>query len=311
MMPRRLVAALAALAAGVAGLGVATLQATPAASIPRLQIGDAHAEFAPSLRGDEPIFILILGSDARPGTPLEGGLCDSIHVLGINPEAKRATLVGIPRDSYVPLSTGGSGKINVALAQGGSEGMIATVEDLTGVTLDYYVLTGFDGFKTIVDALGGFKIEAPYSFEGHEGTSFEEGRQTLTGSEALEYSRTRKSLSQGDFDRSMNQGRVLLGAFAQFRAEFRTDPTALFRWIAIGSRNVVTDVPLNELLTLAFTSSEIGPKRVTNLVAVGSIGTAGGASVVNLPSPNPVFQDVADDGFILPKDVPAANAPSG
>jgi LCP family protein required for cell wall assembly len=311
MRRRRLVAALASLAAGVAGLGVATIQATPAASVPLLQIGKAHAEFGPSLRGDKPIFILILGSDSRPGTPMERGLCDSIHILGINPKAKRATLVGIPRDSYVPLSTGGTNKINVALAQGGAKAMVATVENLTGIRFDYYMITGFDGMKRIFNALGGVKIDVPYSFEGHEGSSFSEGKHTLTGAQALEFSRTRKTLSHGDFDRSMNQGRVLLAALAQFKVEFRKDPAALFKWIAVGSRNVATDVPLSELLTLAFTSSEFGPKRVTNLVAVGSIGTAGGASIVNLPSPNPVFQDVAADGYVLPKDIPAENAPAG
>lgn len=310
-MRRTMVAVLASLASGVAGLGVATLQATPAASVPLLQIGKAHAEFAPTLQGDRPIFILILGSDSRPGTPLERGLCDSIHVLGINPKAKRATLVGIPRDSYVPIATGGTNKINIALTQGGPQAMIDTVEDLTGVRLDYYMITGFEGMKRIFDALGGLKVNAPYSFEGHEGTPFKEGTQTLTGAQALEFARTRKSLSQGDFDRSMNQGRLLLAAFSQFMTESRKDPTALFHWIAVGMRNVDTDVPLKELLTLAFTSSEISPKRVTNLVAVGSIGTAGGASIVNLPSPNPVFQDVAADGYVLPKDIPAENAPSG
>ena len=311
MMRRRLVATVAALAAGVAGLGAATLQATPAASVPLMQIGDAHAEFAPSLRGDAPIYILILGSDARPGTPLERGLCDSIHVLGINPKAKRATLLGIPRDSYVPIATGGTGKINAALPQGGVKGMVETVEDLTGITLDYYMLTGFEGFKRIFDALGGLGVNIPYPFEGHEFTSFKKGRRTLTGAEALEYTRTRKSLPQGDFDRSMNQGRILQAAFAQFRSEFRKDPSALFRWIAVGMRNITTEVQLSELLTLAFSSSEISPKRVTNLVAVGSIGTAGGTSTVNLPSPNPVFEDMAADGYILARDIPAANAPSG
>jgi len=311
MMRRRVVATLASLAAGVAGLGVATLQATPAASVPLLQIGKAHAEFDPSLKGNRPVFILVLGSDSRPGTPLERGLCDSIHILGINPKAKRASLVGIPRDSYVPLSTGGTNKINVALAQGGAQGMIKTVENLTGVRFDYYVITGFDGLTRLFDALGGVRIDVPYSFEGHEGTSFPQGKQTLSGGQALEFSRTRKTLAHGDFDRSMNQGRLLLAALTQFKAEFRRDPTALFKWIAVGMRNVATDVPLNELLTLAFTSSVIGPKRVTNLVAVGSIGTAGGASIVNLPSPNPVFQDVAADGYVLPKDIPAENAPSG
>jgi polyisoprenyl-teichoic acid--peptidoglycan teichoic acid transferase len=311
MMRRRLIAAIASLMAGVAGLGLATIQATPAASVPLLQIGDAHAEFGPSLKGNRPIFILVLGSDSRPGTPLEKGLCDSIHILGINPKAKRASLVGIPRDSYVPLATGGTNKINVALAQGGPQGMIDTVEDLTGVRFDYYVITGFDGLKRIFDALGGLKIDVPYSFVGHEGFSFPEGKQTLTGAQALEFSRTRKTLAHGDFDRSMNQGRLLLAAFAQFRREFRKDPTALFQWIAVGMRNVATDVPLKELLTLAFTSSEIGPKRVTNLVTVGTIGTAGGASIVTLPTPNPVFQDVAADGYVLPQDIPTENAPSG
>jgi LCP family protein required for cell wall assembly len=308
---RRILAAVTALAAGVTGLGVATLQATPAASVPLLQVGDAHAEFGPSLRGDRPIFILILGSDSRPGTPLEAGLCDSIHILGINPGAKRATLVGIPRDSYVPIATGGTNKINVALAQGGPQGMVDTVENLTGVTFDYYVLTGFDGLKRIFEALGGLKIDVPYSFEGHEGTPFAEGRQTLSGPQALEFSRTRKSLSHGDFDRSMNQGRVLLAALNQFKAEWRRDPAALFRWLAIGSRNVSTDVPLQELLDLAFTSSQIKPKRITNLVAVGGIGSAGGMSIVSLPSPHPVFQDVAADGYVLPEDIPADAAPAG
>jgi LCP family protein required for cell wall assembly len=310
-MRRRMIAIFATLAAGVSGLGVATLQATPAASVPRLQIGDAHAEYGPSLSGNEPIFILIIGSDSRPGTPLEEGLCDSIHILGINPKTKRATLVGIPRDSYVPISTGGTNKINVALSQGGPEGMIATVENLAGLTFDYYVLTGFEGMTRIFDALGGLRIDIPYSFQGHENTSFTEGPATLTGAEALEFSRTRKSLSHGDFDRSMNQGRVLLAAFSQFRSEFRKEPAALFRWIAVGMRNVSTDIPLQELFTLAFTSWEIKPGRLTNLVAVGSIGSAGGMSIVNLPSPNAVFQDIAADGYVLPKDIPADAAPAG
>ena len=310
-MRRRLIATLATMAAGVSGLGVATLQATPAASAPVMQIGAAHAEYGPSPTGNDPIFILILGSDSRPGTALEDGLCDSIHILGINPKTKRATLVGIPRDSYVPIATGGTNKINVALPQGGAEGMVATVENLTGITFDYYLLTGFEGMTRIFDTLGGLRIDIPYSFEGYENTDFTEGRSTMTGAETLEYSRTRKSLSHGDFDRSMNQGRILLAASSQFRKEFQRDPAALFRWIAVGMRNVSTDLPLDELLTLAFASWEIRPARLTNLVAVGSVGSAGGASIVSLPSPHPVFEDIAADGFILPEDIPADAAPAG
>jgi LCP family protein required for cell wall assembly len=310
-MRHRLLVAVVALAAGAFGLGLATLQATPAASAPVFEIGRAHGEFGPTLTGNEPVFILILGSDARPGTPMDQGLCDSIHILGINPKAKRASLVGIPRDAYVPLSTGGTNKINTAMPQGGAEAMVETVEDLTGITFDYYALTGFGGLTKMFDALGGLTIDVPYAFAGHAGTSFSTGEQTFTGVQALEFSRTRMSLPQGDFDRTMNQGRILTAAFAQFRKEFTRDPAALLRWLATGLRHVDTDVPLQELIELAFTASEIGPKRTTNLVAVGSIGTAGGASVVDLPDPHPMFEDVAADGYVLAGDIPTEAQPAG
>jgi LCP family protein required for cell wall assembly len=307
---RRVATALLALAAGAAGVGAAVLQAAPAASAPVFEIGRAHAEFGPVLDGTRPVFILILGSDARPGTEMDRGLCDSIHILGINPQARRATLVGIPRDSYVRLSTGGTNKINAAMPQGGPQAMVDTVEDLTGITFDYYVLTSFGAFTRLIDGLGGIDVDVPYPFQGHLGTAFEEGPTTITGSEALEFSRTRKSLAHGDFDRSMNQGRVLLAAFDQFRTQFADDPTALFRWLGVGLRNVDTDVPLQELITLAFTASELSPKRITNLVAVGSVGSVGSISVVNLPDPHPMFQDVAADGFVKPKDIPADAQPA-
>ncbi len=310
-MGRRSIVVVLSLASALAGLGAATLRATPAAGGTLLEIGSAHADYAPTLTGNKPVFILILGSDARPGTPMEKGLCDSIHILGINPAAGRASLVGIPRDSWVPLATGGTGKINSAMPRGGPDAMVETVENLTGITFDYYALTSFDGLTRLVNAVGGLQINVPYTFEGHEFTEFAKGKQTLDGATALEFSRTRKSLSHGDFDRSMNQGRILLAALAQFRAQFEKDPAELFHWLAAGLRNVSTDVPLNELITLAFTASELAPKRITNLVAVGSIGMTGGISIVDLPDPHPIFEDVARDGYVLPKDIPPEAEPAG
>ena len=85
------------------------------------KIERAHADYTPTLDGSEPIFVLLLGSDSRPGTPMNRGRSDSIHILGINPAAHRATLYGIPRDSWVPLATGGTNKINAAMPVGGPE----------------------------------------------------------------------------------------------------------------------------------------------------------------------------------------------
>lgn len=310
MSGRRFAVAALSLAAGVAGLGLAAIQATPAASAPVFVIGRAHAEVTPTLTGDDPIFILVLGSDARPGTAVDKGLSDSIHILGFNPAERRGSLVGIPRDSYVPLSTGGTNKINSAMPQGGPEAMVATVENLTGITFDYYALTSFGGVTTIVNAIGGLDIDVPYSFTGFQGTGFEAGEQTLSGAQALEFSRERKTLAHGDFDRSMNQGRVLMAALAQFREEFAQDPATLFRWIGIGLRNVETDIPLPELLGLAFTATDVPPKRITNLVAVGSVGTVNGLSVVNLPDPHPMLQDIAADGYVKPGDIPTEAQPA-
>ncbi|MGZ4149069.1 MAG: hypothetical protein ACXVQJ_03405, partial [Actinomycetota bacterium] len=116
-MTKRLIAVVLTLSAWVGGTVVGSISAAqPAAGKALLTIGRAHGDYEPPLDGSTPIFILVLGSDARPGTPTDRGLSDSIHILGINPAAHRATLFGIPRDSYVPLATGGTNKINSAMA---------------------------------------------------------------------------------------------------------------------------------------------------------------------------------------------------
>jgi len=307
---RRTIAAVLAFAA-VASVAL-VLAGTPAAeSRPFLQIGRAHdAEYAPVLTGNEPIFVLILGSDSRPGIPLEKGLSDSIHILGINPKKHRATLVGIPRDSSVPLASGGTGKINEAMAAGGPKATIATVERLTGIRFDYYALTGFNELIDAVDEIGGITIDIPYPFAGYN-HNYDEGKTKLNGEEALDLTRTRHSLTGGDFDRSMNQGRLLLAALTQFRLQFGKDPTTMFRWLGAGMRNVQTDLSLDELITLAFTATEVPPKRVTNLVLYGTSLTVGDVSIVELSDLNQqYYKDIAADGYIEQKDIDPRWQPS-
>jgi len=310
-MTRRFLAVTLVLAAWVAGTVAGSLGSGPVArGRVLLQLGKAHAEYEPSLDGTDPIFILILGSDSRPGTPVDRGLSDSIHVLGINPAKGRATLLGIPRDSWVPLATGGTGKINGAMADGGPEKEIETVENLTGIKFDYYMLTGFKGLKRAVNELGGLTIDIPYTVVGDERT-FSAGVQKLDGPSALGYARTRHSLPLGDFDRSMNQGRLMIAALAQFRAEFGKDPSKLFGWLGAGLRNVETSLSIDDLTRLAFLTSRVPPRNVTNLIAFGTLGTQSGQSVVYLSQGNqPLFRDLAKDGYILQKAIPATNQPS-
>ena len=307
---RRAIAVVVSLALS-ATVAVVLAGRPPAASgRPFLKIGRAHADYAPALTGNKPIFVLILGSDALKGVPLDKSRSDSIHILGINPKRHSATLIGIPRDAYVPLASGGTGKINNAMAAGGIDAAVATVERLSGIKFDYYALSGFNEMVAAVDEIGGINIDIPYSFAGFT-RNFEAGQAKLDGKAALEFARTRKSLRLGDFDRSMNQGRILLAALAQFRKRFDRDPTEMFTWLGAGMRWVNTDLSIDELVTLGFTATNVSPKRVTNLVLMGSVGTAGSMSIVNLSSANqPLFKDIAADGFILQRDIPAQAQPA-
>jgi LCP family protein required for cell wall assembly len=302
-MRRRVLAVTMALTAWVAGTLTGSLGTAPATGMPMLQVGRAHAEFQPTLTGSDPIFVLVLGSDAREGTPLDGGLADSIHLLGINPAAGRATLFGIPRDAWVPLASGGTNKINAAMPAGGVEAQIATVEQLTGIAFDYYALTGFDGFIDAVSGIGGISVDVPYTVEGYA-TTFPPGEQELRGSQALDFARTRKSLPRGDFDRSLHQGLLMVSALEQFRAEYTKNAARMFTWIGSGLRNVSTDLSVDELTRLANLSLEVKPVNVTNLVATGTVGNEGGMSVVYLSDENQaLWADMAADGYILPKAI--------
>jgi LCP family protein required for cell wall assembly len=297
---RKLLAATLALSAWVGGTVVGSIGTAPsAAGGGLLQVGRAHAEFEPVLDGKEPIFILILGSDARPGTSVERGLADSIHILGINPVKRRATLLGFPRDAYVPLSTGGTNKINSAMPQGGPQAMVATIERLTGIQIDYYALTGFGGVSRAIDQIGGLTVNLPAQLVGYTKT-FPAGEQRLEGRDALQVARTRKSLQNGDFGRSANQGVLLISALAQFRKEFAKDPNRMFVWLGAGLRNVQTDLSIGELSTLAFTAMTVRAEGVTNIVVPGTTATIGGMSVVQLsPTARALYNDLKADGIIL------------
>lgn len=306
-MTRRIVLAFLALGAWIAG---STLGAVgppqPAAARPLLQIGAAHADYVPAIDSSKPIFILFLGSDARPGESVDGARSDSIHLVGINPAKRKATILGFPRDSYVEIPGLGTDRINAALFYGGPELVVATVEDLTGVRIDYWALTSFEGIEKMVNGIGGLVIDVPFAMQDSSSRSdFDPGRQRMNGPEVLAFARDRHSLPQGDFGRSENHGRVLTAALAQFRKEFAKDPSRLFTWVAAGLRNIGTDVPLDQLLTLAFTCTTIDPKRVENIVAPGTTGMAGNGSVVLLTSQaQAIFSDMQGDALVARRNLP-------
>jgi ABC-type antimicrobial peptide transport system permease subunit len=105
------------------------------------------------------VWVLAIGSDARPGGDMRKSNGDSIHLIGVDPQTGAGTVVGFPRDSWVKIPGRGTGKINSALAMGGPKLMAETVRQLTGLPVDFYVLTAFEGFQRIVDELGGVNVQ--------------------------------------------------------------------------------------------------------------------------------------------------------
>ena len=310
---RRATLLAAFLVAWVAGSVLGAGEHETAGARPLFQIEPAHAEFVPTLNSAEPIFILVIGSDARPDQEIISQRADALHIVAVNPAAGKATVVGIPRDSFVPIPDHGTNKINAALTMGGPELVVRTVEELTGITMDYWAITAFDGFRSMVDQIDGLVVDVPFAMSDASAKAFfEPGVQRLDGDNALAFARNRHDLPAGDLGRSENQGLLMVSALAQIRKEFTQDPSRLLDWIGAFMRNSQSTVPLDELMNLAFTGTAINAKRVVNIVLPGFSGDAGGLSVVNLDQAalQAISTDLADDGLLKKGNIPPSpNAP--
>ncbi len=168
----------------------------------------------------EPFTILLMGVDSA-----EEGLSkntvangDSLILITFNPNTLNATMLSIPRDSYVPIacwSGNPENKITHAAAYG-TDCMMDTIENYFDVTIDYYAKINFKGLVSLVDALGGITVEVPQELctdnSNREGQiCIDAGLQTLNGEQALVLARNRKQLTGGDLDRGLNQQLVIQG----------------------------------------------------------------------------------------------------
>jgi len=292
-------AALAALTAtgllGGTGAGAQPTTTGPSMVVAKVTKGAA----APSV--DRRLTFLVIGSDSgapkfgRGGTAA-GGRADSIHLVVIDPRARRGVMVGFPRDSYVAIPGHGTGKINSAMVYGGPPLLVRTVEQYSGIRIDYYALTSFDGLTDLVNAVGGVRVNVERAVVDHAaGADIRPGRQKLSGPRALAFSRARKSVPGGDFTRSEHQGQVLVGGLATFQEQLKRDPTTLMRWLAAARREVRLDLPFTEQLRLALVAARIPPSGIRNVVLPGGAGNAGGASIVRLaPGAHRLLADARD-----------------
>ncbi|MBE0447865.1 MAG: LCP family protein [Actinobacteria bacterium] len=197
--------------------------------------------------GDEPVTFLLLGSDSRDTD--DPGRADTIMVLRINPKKKIAHLISIPRDTRVKIPGMGKRKINAAYQNGGTKLMIQTVKDFTGLDINHYAVVNFQGFKEVVDALGGIDIDVEKRLvDPRHNIDIRPGYQHMDGEEALKYVRVRKV--DDDFHRIDRQQKFLKAVMQEVMSV--TTIVRIPQLAQIASENITTDRKLSITKMIAY-----------------------------------------------------------
>jgi LCP family protein required for cell wall assembly len=243
-----------------------------------------------------PTTILVVGTDggSAPGRG-DARRSDSLLLIRTDPGKNRLSYLSIPRDLRVDIPGHGADKINSANQFGGPALTIATVRALTGLPIQHVVVVDFDGFKDLIDALGGIdltvprpilsnKFDCPYPPKrcaDWKGWRFGKGRQHMDGRRALVYSRIRTNQldpSDTDISRTTRQqavaeavgGKVAgLGTF--LRLPFMGDSLAA---------PVATDLSAWDLAKLGWVRFRADDKRALHCRLGGQPSTIGGQSVL-------------------------------
>ena len=244
------------------------------------------------------VFALLIGSDERPG--LGGSRGDAVHVIGINAAAGKATILNIPRDTWVNIPGRRQGRVNEGFHDGNAERAAETVRQLTGAPIRYIITTTFAGFKAMVDGLGGVTVDVPFLMsDPNSGAAFNPGVQHMNGDQALAFSRNRH-IPDGDLRRTANQGQLIVHALTDLRQK-GTSGTDVIRRLDTLYRNVKTyGISPVELFRLARAALSIDPGNVRNYTMPARLGKAGSASVVfaKQPEAGALFADFADDAIL-------------
>ena len=184
--------------------------------------GEETKTFNSSASITEPFTVLVMGVDSTAATLSKNasGNGDALMLITFNPKTLNATILSIPRDSYVPIACFANQKENkITHAAWNGEGcMIKTIENFTNIPIDYYIKINFKGVVNLVNALGGIEVDVPMEFceqdsnrDSRNEQCLKEGLQTINGEQALALARHRKTLLTGDLQRGKNQQLVIMG----------------------------------------------------------------------------------------------------
>ena len=192
--------------------------------------------------------IVVMGCDVRKG---DAGRSDTLFVVMLDKSKKNAALLSVPRDTRVKIKGHGWDKINAAFAYGGQKLTRETVQDFLGIKINNYVLVDFQGFKGLVDAVGGVDINVEkrmYYYDPYDGFEIDlrPGMQHMDGKTAMQYVRYRDE--EGDIGRIRRQQKFLM---------------ALYRHIA--SKNIIAKIPGVSKQIMSMVKTDLSLKEMVEL----------------------------------------------
>jgi LCP family protein required for cell wall assembly len=211
-----------------------------------------------------PINVLVMGDDTRKGQgPAIGGttpgLSDTTILLHLSANRKFAYGVSLPRDAMVERPScktkngtdpGGLTQFNAAYAIGGPACTIKTVEQLTGIRINHFVVIKFRGFRNMVDALGGVEVCVPAQIDDdHSNIHLPAGSYKVTGEQALNYVRVRHGVGDGsDIGRMKRQQSFIASMINKVvSAGTLANPIKLYNFLNAATKSLITDKGFSHL----------------------------------------------------------------
>lgn len=217
--------------------------------------------------------ILLMGVDSngRDTDPFLGTRSDTMMLVGIDPIENRVGVVSIPRDSRVRIPRHGVDKINSAHAFGGAELAMETVREAFGVPVDHYIEVDTGGLKKLFEILGPVEVlvEKEMHYTDHSAklhVDLQPGLQTLTPEQAEEYVRFRHD-ARGDIGRIERQQWFIRQASKKFK-----DPSIVLKLpqlVCLGYQCIRTDLPIQDVLSLAAYAKDFPHERVVTAMLPG------------------------------------------
>jgi len=210
--------------------------------------------------------ILVVGCDMREGE--SSARSDTIMLCFLNMDTREISVVSFPRDSYVSIPGVGKDKINAAFNYGGIDLLKDTLENLSGMNIDNYVIVNFEAFSALVDAVGGVDIYVDTRmYKPSENIDLQVGMANLDGYEALAYVRYRGYVD-GDFSRIEHQQNFMSELAKQLLSSVTVAKVP--ELASIFMQHATTDISLTEAIELGIYAMNMDYDNLHMYTAPGS-----------------------------------------